>query len=138
MLGTNFIKVNVSPVTRMFPRLANDSRCSATEFGYYKYKELHDKNMSTRHSSVDPTEDLAPNEPVMQRSYALGMTPFPTRAGPQNGPLSTVYVITPTYERVTQKADLLRLCYTLMNVPKVHWIVVEDSARKTTTVSVCL
>lgn len=41
--------------------------------------------------------------------------------------LPVIYMITPTYARLTQKADLLRLCFTLMHVPKLHWIVVEDS-----------
>ncbi|XP_025108527.1 galactosylgalactosylxylosylprotein 3-beta-glucuronosyltransferase 3-like isoform X1 [Pomacea canaliculata] len=41
------------------------------------------------------------------------------------------YVITPTYQRPTQEADLLRLCYTLMQAPHVWWIIVEDSDDKT-------
>ena len=40
-------------------------------------------------------------------------------------------MITPTYARWTQKADLTRLCQTLMHVPSLHWIVVEDSEGKT-------
>nr|CDS33254.2 galactosylgalactosylxylosylprotein [Hymenolepis microstoma] len=44
---------------------------------------------------------------------------------------TTVFIITPTYSRVTQKADLVRLCSTLNNVNFVHWIVVEDSIGMT-------
>lgn len=40
-------------------------------------------------------------------------------------------MVTPTYARATQKVDLTRLCYTLMHVPQLHWIVVEDSEDKT-------
>ncbi len=43
----------------------------------------------------------------------------------------TIYMITPTYTRWTQKADLSRLCFTLMHVSNLHWIVVEDSEEKT-------
>ncbi|KAL5106575.1 hypothetical protein TcWFU_001311 [Taenia crassiceps] len=43
---------------------------------------------------------------------------------------TTVYVITPTYQRWTQKADLVRLCSTLNNVDFIHWIVVEDAMEK--------
>ncbi len=49
--------------------------------------------------------------------------------------LPTVYAITPTYARPTQKADLTTLCYTFAQVPKLVWIVVEDSNEKTKLVS---
>ncbi len=45
--------------------------------------------------------------------------------------LPTIYMITPTYARWTQKADLTRLCQTLMHVQKLHWILVEDAEKKT-------
>ncbi|CAF0807464.1 unnamed protein product [Brachionus calyciflorus] len=45
--------------------------------------------------------------------------------------LPTIYVITPTYNRLTQIADLTRLKNTLQLVPKVVWIIVEDSLDKT-------
>lgn len=44
-------------------------------------------------------------------------------------------MITPTYYRWTQKADLTRLCYTLMHVPNLHWIVIEDADEKTELVT---
>jgi galactosylgalactosylxylosylprotein 3-beta-glucuronosyltransferase 3 len=49
--------------------------------------------------------------------------------------LPFVYIITPTYARSTQRADLLRLCYTLRLVPNVHWVVVEDADAVTPLVS---
>lgn len=49
--------------------------------------------------------------------------------------MPTIYFITPTYKRHTQKADLTRLSQTLLHVPKLHWIVVEDSDKKTDLVS---
>ena len=45
--------------------------------------------------------------------------------------MSTVYAITPTYVRPTQRVDLISLCHTLMHVPNITWIVVEDSVNKT-------
>ena len=50
-------------------------------------------------------------------------------------PLPVIYMITPTYSRWTQKADLSRLCYTLMHIQNLHWIVVEDSDSKTELVT---
>ncbi len=41
--------------------------------------------------------------------------------------LRRIYVVTPTYARATQTADLTRLAQTLRLVPAVHWIVVEDA-----------
>ena len=45
--------------------------------------------------------------------------------------IPTIFMITPTYLRWTQKADLTRLCQTLMHVKNLHWIVVEDADKKT-------
>lgn len=44
-----------------------------------------------------------------------------------------IYIITPTYKRITQIADMTRMSQTLMHVPNLHWIVVED-AEKTSDV----
>eukprot|EP00042_Codosiga_hollandica_P050128 m.592722 g.592722 ORF g.592722 m.592722 type:complete len:314 (+) comp58022_c0_seq6:43-984(+) len=40
-----------------------------------------------------------------------------------------LYLITPTYARPTQKADITRLCQTLHNVRNLHWIVIEDGEQ---------
>lgn len=45
--------------------------------------------------------------------------------------LPFIYVITPTHARYTQKVDLMSLCHTLMHVPNLVWIVIEDSEFKT-------
>lgn len=46
----------------------------------------------------------------------------------------TVFAVTPTYMRHTQKVDLTSLCYTIQQVPNLIWIVIEDAVTKTTTV----
>ncbi|KAL2079708.1 hypothetical protein ACEWY4_025452 [Coilia grayii] len=46
----------------------------------------------------------------------------------------TIYVITPTYARLVQKAELTRLSQTFLHVPQLHWIVVEDSEQPTALV----
>lgn len=43
---------------------------------------------------------------------------------------NTIYVITPTYRRPEQIADLTRLAQALMLVRDVHWLVIEDSHVK--------
>ncbi|KAG7464461.1 hypothetical protein MATL_G00165860 [Megalops atlanticus] len=59
--------------------------------------------------------------------------PEPTK--PQKPGLPTIYVITPTYTRLVQKAELTRLSQTLLHVRQLHWILVEDSPHKTVLVS---
>lgn len=49
--------------------------------------------------------------------------------------LPTVFAITPTYARDTQRVDLTSICHTLMHVPDLVWIVVEDSHVKTKLVT---
>ncbi|KAM6956555.1 galactosylgalactosylxylosylprotein 3-beta-glucuronosyltransferase 2 [Aplochiton taeniatus] len=45
--------------------------------------------------------------------------------------LPMIYAITPTYSRPVQKAELTRLANTLRQVPRLHWILVEDSNART-------
>ena len=49
--------------------------------------------------------------------------------------LPTVFVITPTFRRFVQKAELTRLSQAFKPVRKLHWIVVEDSVNKTALVA---
>ena len=42
----------------------------------------------------------------------------------------TIFAITPTYSRLTQKVDLTSLCHTIQHVPDFIWIVIEDSRKK--------
>ena len=46
--------------------------------------------------------------------------------------LPVIYVITPTYTRPVQKAELTRLLHTLKHVTSLHWIVVEDAQHRFT------
>lgn len=49
--------------------------------------------------------------------------------------ITTIFVITPTYYRITQKPELVRLCTVFSHVPNLHWIVIEDSINKTDLVT---
>ena len=52
----------------------------------------------------------------------------------KNNSLPTIFIITPTYSRPVQKAELTRLSQTFRLVPKLHWILVEDRANKSSLV----
>ncbi|ETE61986.1 Galactosylgalactosylxylosylprotein 3-beta-glucuronosyltransferase 3, partial [Ophiophagus hannah] len=65
----------------------------------------------------------------IKRLQGLEKVPEPVEETP------VIYVVTPTYARLVQKAELVRLSQTLMHVKNLHWIVVEDSPSKTQLVS---
>jgi hypothetical protein len=46
-----------------------------------------------------------------------------------------LYIITPTYRRPEQIAELIRMAQTLMHVQNFHWLVIEDAEEKTHMVS---
>lgn len=50
-------------------------------------------------------------------------------------PLPMIYAVTPTYKRLVQKAELTRLAHVFRQVPRLHWIVVEDSMTRTELVA---
>ncbi|KAM6970501.1 galactosylgalactosylxylosylprotein 3-beta-glucuronosyltransferase 1-like [Aplochiton taeniatus] len=58
-----------------------------------------------------------------------------TRSPAWSNVLPIIHVITPTYQRPVQKAELTRLVNTFLLVPNLHWMVVEDSHRRTLLVS---
>ncbi|KAG7278500.1 hypothetical protein CRUP_004109 [Coryphaenoides rupestris] len=58
-----------------------------------------------------------------------------TRPPPWSDVLPTIHVITPTYSRPVQKAELTRLANTFLHVANLHWILVEDSQRRTALVT---
>lgn len=54
-----------------------------------------------------------------------------TRPPPWSDTLPTIHVVTPTYSRPVQKAELTRLANTLLHVPNLHWLLVEDAPHRT-------
>ncbi|XP_063709147.1 galactosylgalactosylxylosylprotein 3-beta-glucuronosyltransferase I [Culicoides brevitarsis] len=55
---------------------------------------------------------------------------------PESGDdLPIIYAITPTYYRPVQKAELTRLSQTIMLVPNIYWVIVEDADEVTELVT---
>ncbi|XP_053560504.1 galactosylgalactosylxylosylprotein 3-beta-glucuronosyltransferase 1-like [Bombina bombina] len=67
--------------------------------------------------------------PMVVRTYVYSRPP------PWSEDLPIIYVITPTYTRPVQKAELIRLANTFLHVVNLHWIVVEDAPRRTKLVA---
>lgn len=73
---------------------------------------------------------------------ACGAVSVPTVAEPSFSkvPITSqktrpIYIITPTYRRAEQIAELTRMAQTLMHVQNLHWLVIEDAENKTQLVS---
>lgn len=49
--------------------------------------------------------------------------------------LPPLYIITPTYRRPEQLAEITRLGYTLKHVPNLLWLVIEDAVAPTALVT---
>lgn len=47
----------------------------------------------------------------------------------------TIYIITPTYRRPEQVAELTRMSQTLMHLQNIYWLLVEDAREKSDVVS---
>ncbi|CAH1104933.1 unnamed protein product [Psylliodes chrysocephalus] len=67
--------------------------------------------------------------------YKLQLTPLQNMLLKKLDDIPIIYVITPTYYRYVQKAELTRISQTLMLVPNAHWVVIEDSEERTKLVS---
>lgn len=46
-----------------------------------------------------------------------------------------IYIVTPTYRRPEQLAELTRLAQTLMQLPNIYWLLIEDAREKSEVVS---
>jgi len=69
---------------------------------------------------------LAATEQKLKRRYPHFSSPSLN----QSVDLPTIYIITPTYTRPVQKAELTRLQNTLKHVLSLHWILVEDAETR--------
>ncbi|XP_004682774.1 PREDICTED: galactosylgalactosylxylosylprotein 3-beta-glucuronosyltransferase 3 [Condylura cristata] len=72
---------------------------------------------------------------ITQLLADLGRPPPAPAQPPEPEALPTIYVVTPTYARLVQKAELVRLSQTLSLVPRLHWLLVEDAEGPTPLIS---
>ena len=89
------------------------------------------KRVNFIHQSLEQRERFQreKEKEINKKLKLLGITNFVHSR--DSSEIPTIYVITPTYKRLTQKADLTRLSQTFLHIPKLHWILVEDSNQKT-------
>jgi len=53
----------------------------------------------------------------------------------EEGNQNVIYIVTPTYRRPEQQAELTRLAQTLMHVPNIYWLLIEDAKEKSELIS---
>ncbi|XP_043202980.1 galactosylgalactosylxylosylprotein 3-beta-glucuronosyltransferase I-like isoform X1 [Amphibalanus amphitrite] len=92
------------------------------------------------HPHSDQWEERVAKELYAMRLQASEMRRQLTRLGSapahwRHPDLPTIFVVTPTHAIPTQKADLVRLSNTLLHVPNLHWLIVEDADHKSELVS---
>ncbi|XP_064413189.1 galactosylgalactosylxylosylprotein 3-beta-glucuronosyltransferase 1-like isoform X2 [Latimeria chalumnae] len=86
-------------------------------------------------SQTKEDQKLCACHPQTTLAPAILRHPSYSRPPPWLDSLPTIYIITPTYSRPVQKAELTRLAQTFLHVRNLHWIVVEDNPRRTNLVA---
>ena len=87
------------------------------------------KNLTERETILKAWErKLNQSEAVLRKTFGMAFSQIWSSE-------VTIFVITPTYARPVQKAELTRLSQTFLHVVNLHWIIVEDSDHKTELVT---
>ncbi|XP_078456622.1 galactosylgalactosylxylosylprotein 3-beta-glucuronosyltransferase 2-like [Lampetra planeri] len=97
-----------------------------------------ERKLMIRHSKelLGPPDPHPPAVPPSPPPLSSSSSSSSSASSPAAIPV--VYCITPTYSRAVQKAELTRLANTFRQVPRFHWLVVEDSGQKTALVGALL
>ena len=97
-------------------------------------KNDNDRSSYSDRSSHGSEGDLSIQPHRVRRNVAIDVAEDVADA--VGGSNRTLYIVTATYPRPEQEAELLRLSQTLMHVrPLVFWVLVEDARRKTPAVT---
>ena len=94
-----------------------------------------EKLIKARKNEEDLKNNLIRLSQELQANNALKDPLKLTHNTQENFDLPTIFVVTPTFKRFVQKAELTRLSQAFKSVKNLHWIVVEDSGDKTNLVA---
>ncbi|KAF2903505.1 hypothetical protein ILUMI_02695 [Ignelater luminosus] len=95
----------------------------------YVFKQLHIPVPITLNGEHDQLETIA--QQIAQSGLGNTRCKRICFDSSSNSDLPPLYIITPTYRRAEQIAELTRLAHTLMLVPNVYWLVIEDASKRT-------
>ncbi|GAB0098463.1 Galactosylgalactosylxylosylprotein 3-beta-glucuronosyltransferase [Sergentomyia squamirostris] len=85
-------------------------------------------------------QEVESQQQIQQKATDSNVSTMPTTTNPHpkvisESPLPPLYIITPTFRRPEQLAELTRLGYTLKHVPNLLWLVIEDVDHPTALVT---
>lgn len=86
-------------------------------------------------TTTSTTTTVAPSTDVGQKVQVTSATGIPARFPVDTRLLPPLYIITPTYRRPEQLAEITRLGYTLKHVRNLFWLIVEDAESRTESVT---
>jgi len=116
---------------------SKDGSCSSMQFE--ALVNLVDKSVCRcAESSITVSSPCAEKPSEVSSSKLPGGNSLPTQYSVLYDPNYddvSIFAITPTYARLTQKVDMTSLCYNIQNIPNFIWIVIEDSKTKTNMVA---
>ncbi|MPC46685.1 Galactosylgalactosylxylosylprotein 3-beta-glucuronosyltransferase P [Portunus trituberculatus] len=116
----------VSYRARWCARGRDDVMEEESEPTHYHHHHHHIHTITTTTITTTTTTTTTTSEFTNRHRIQLGDSKDnPLRVTDSSWP--PVYLVTPTYRRTSQLADLTRLAQTLMLVPGLHWVVVEDA-----------
>lgn len=92
-----------------------------------------DCDSSDRNDRISTTLETTTTQYQNEADYGIGSNAINSRSNTNLKSTNIIiFVITPTYTRPTQMADMTRLSQTLRLVKDIFWVVVEDSHNRST------
>ncbi|XP_039964312.1 galactosylgalactosylxylosylprotein 3-beta-glucuronosyltransferase P isoform X1 [Bactrocera tryoni] len=116
-----FIAQNVAAVDSLRKRSTALATLNSTTNARTTTKTTTIRTIATTRAVANAANSTLPNARIVTRP-AVGTTANDTKALPP-----PLYIITPTYRRAEQLAELTRLGYTLKHVVNLLWLVIEDA-----------
>ncbi|CRK97451.1 CLUMA_CG010840, isoform A [Clunio marinus] len=122
-------------------KISNKTTPSAYTKNLFPYHFLSTNNL-TKQSFTTTKHSQTASEPSIQNDMynlttfgALAVETVNSLTSSIHPPPPPLYIITPTYRRPEQLAELTRLGYTLKHISNLFWLVIEDAEKPTTLVT---